>query len=72
MRPTPRSRATKAAVAGLLALRPATLVYVSCDPATFARDARALVDGGYTLSALVGVDLFPNTAHVETVVVMEW
>ncbi len=63
----PRTGLSKAAVAGLLALRPATLVYVSCDPATFARDARALVDGGYTLSALVGVDLFPNTAHVEAV-----
>jgi 23S rRNA (uracil1939-C5)-methyltransferase len=44
------------------------MVYVSCDVATLARDARALVDAGYTVSQITGLDLFPNTAHVETVV----
>jgi 23S rRNA (uracil1939-C5)-methyltransferase len=38
---------------------------VSCDVATFARDARKLVDAGYRLSHLEAFDLFPNTAHVE-------
>jgi 23S rRNA (uracil1939-C5)-methyltransferase len=42
-------------------------VYVSCDVATFARDTRTLLDAGYELAELAGVDLFPNTAHVETV-----
>ena len=47
--------------------RPRGLVYVSCDVATLARDARALVDAGYALESVRGFDLFPNTAHVESV-----
>jgi 23S rRNA (uracil1939-C5)-methyltransferase len=50
-------------------MKPARLVYVSCDVATLARDARALLDSGYALSRVTGLDLFPNTAHVETVCV---
>lgn len=42
------------------------IVYVSCDPATMARDGRRLLDAGYELESLQGFDLFPNTAHVET------
>ncbi|HEY2908325.1 MAG TPA: hypothetical protein VGJ29_20635 [Vicinamibacterales bacterium] len=44
------------------------MVYVSCDVATLARDARALVDAGYSVEGVTGFDLFPNTPHVETVV----
>lgn len=43
------------------------LVYVSCNPKTFARDARELVDLGYTLEKVVTLDLFPDTPHVESV-----
>lgn len=43
------------------------IVYVSCDPATLARDARALIDGGWKLDRAVMVDMFPHTAHIETV-----
>ena len=64
----PRTGLSRDAVAGILAMAPAKLVYVSCDPATLARDARALLEGGYTLGGIMGLDLFPNTAHVETVV----
>ena len=64
----PRTGLSRDAVAGILGMAPPKLVYVSCDPATLARDARALLDGGYTLGGMMGLDLFPNTAHVETVV----
>jgi len=47
------------------------VVYVSCDPATMARDARRLLDGGYRLTSLRGFDLFPNTPHVEAMGVFD-
>ena len=59
------------AVAGLIGLSAARIVYVSCDVATLARDARRLVDGGYQLERLDAFDLFPNTPHVETVAVFD-
>ncbi len=65
----PRTGLSREAAAGILALEPARLVYVSCDVATLARDTRTLLDGGYALGPLIALDLFPNTAHVETVTV---
>jgi 23S rRNA (uracil1939-C5)-methyltransferase len=65
----PRTGLSKEALAGLIAAQPPHLIYVSCDPATLARDARGLLDAGYELGDVTGIDLFPNTAHVETVCV---
>jgi 23S rRNA (uracil1939-C5)-methyltransferase len=65
----PRTGLSNAALEGALALAPPTIVYVSCDVATLARDARKVVAAGYTLESLTGFDLFPNTPHVESVVV---
>ncbi len=64
----PRAGAEDETVKGILALRPGHISYVSCDPATLARDLKALLAGGYTLDALAAFDLFPQTHHVETVV----
>jgi 23S rRNA (uracil1939-C5)-methyltransferase len=64
----PRTGLSRAAVDGVLTLRPPTVIYVSCDVATLARDARRILDGGYTIDRADAFDLFPNTPHVETVV----
>ena len=67
----PRTGMSRVALDGVLRLGPARIVYVSCDVATLARDARRLVDAGYTIAHADAFDMFPNTPHVETVVVFE-
>jgi 23S rRNA (uracil1939-C5)-methyltransferase len=47
------------------------MVYVSCDPATLARDLKVLITGGYNVSSIEVLDLFPMTEHVESVVVLD-
>jgi 23S rRNA (uracil1939-C5)-methyltransferase len=63
----PRTGISKEAMAHLIRLQPAHIVYISCDVATLARDTRLLHDAGYRMGHLSGIDLFPNTAHVETI-----
>jgi 23S rRNA (uracil1939-C5)-methyltransferase len=67
----PRTGISKAAMDAVAAHGARRIVYVSCDPATMARDARRLLDAGYRLVSLEGFDLFPNTPHVETVGVFD-
>ena len=67
----PRTGVAPDAVAGLLAWSAPRVVYVSCDPPTLARDAARLTAGGYTMTSLEAFDLFPNTAHVESVATFE-
>jgi len=54
-----------------LAPRPKRIVYVSCDPATFARDVATAMEEGWKLTSLRAFDLFPNTEHVEVLGVLE-
>lgn len=54
----------------MLKMQPARIVYVSCDPATLARDLRILADGGYTLKKVRVFDQFCHTTHVETVTLL--
>ncbi len=54
----------------LTGMSPDRIVYVSCDPATLARDLARFADLGYSVRKAQGVDLFPRTAHVETVVLL--
>jgi 23S rRNA (uracil1939-C5)-methyltransferase len=64
----PRVGAESLVIKGILDLKPRQISYVSCDPATLARDLRKLFAGGYRMESIVGFDLFPQTHHVETVV----
>jgi tRNA/tmRNA/rRNA uracil-C5-methylase (TrmA/RlmC/RlmD family) len=63
----PRAGAGREVVRALVDSPVRDLVYVSCDPATFARDAAGLRAGGYELLSVTGHDLFPLTGHLETV-----
>ena len=52
----------------LAAVEAPTIVYVSCDPATLARDLRILIEAGYAIGSITLADLFPQTFHIESVV----
>jgi 23S rRNA (uracil1939-C5)-methyltransferase len=67
----PRTGLSGEALDGVIGLQAGRLVYVSCDVATLARDVRRLGDAGYAIARVDAFDLFPNTPHVETVVVLE-
>ncbi len=63
----PRAGAGAAVVAGIAALQPRTLTYVSCDPATLARDLRLFRGRGFEIESIVALDMFPQSYHVEVV-----
>jgi 23S rRNA (uracil1939-C5)-methyltransferase len=64
----PRAGAESTVIKRILDSRPAAISYVSCDPATLARDLKKLIAGGYSIDSIAAFDLFPQTHHVETVV----
>lgn len=67
----PRSGCQPGALHALVRLNPKTILYVSCDPATLARDAKILEGLGYKVRSCQPVDMFPQTAHIESVTVLE-
>jgi 23S rRNA (uracil1939-C5)-methyltransferase len=66
----PRRGAGAEVIAAIAHLEPRAIRYVSCDPATLARDLGLLACREYALSSVVALDMFPETAHVETVAVL--
>jgi len=67
----PRTGMSREALDGAIGLGAPRLIYVSCDVATLARDARRIVDADFRIARADAFDLFPNTPHVETIVVFE-
>jgi 23S rRNA (uracil1939-C5)-methyltransferase len=63
----PRVGCENAVIAGILGMRPRRIAYVSCDPATLARDLKKIIADNYTLDSVAAFDMFPQTHHVETV-----
>lgn len=66
----PRTGCGEFVVKHILGLQPDRIVYVSCDPATLARDAKLFTAGGYAIQTIQPIDMFPQTYHVESVVLM--
>jgi 23S rRNA (uracil1939-C5)-methyltransferase len=63
----PRSGLSPDAALAVVRTQAPHVLYVSCDPATLARDAARFAEAGYSIERVVPVDLFPQTYHVETV-----
>mgnify|MGYP002065569320 CR=1 FL=1 len=66
----PRSGMHKNTVADVIKLSPQKIVYVSCNPATQARDIKMMADEGYKLIKIRPVDMFPHTFHIENVALL--
>jgi 23S rRNA (uracil1939-C5)-methyltransferase len=67
----PRKGLEAEALAAILTVGPPRLLYLSCDPATLARDlGRLVTEGGYRIEWLQPIDFFPNTSHIETLAVL--
>lgn len=64
----PRTGAEKETIEHLLKIKPERISYVSCEPSVLARDLQMLIEGGYKIESITGIDLFPQTHHIETIV----
>ena len=63
----PRNGAGSLVVDQMVSKKPRTIVYVSCDPASLARDTKLLLENNYSLDKIIAIDLFPMTHHIECV-----
>ena len=66
----PRKGCEQVVLETMVKMQPERIVYVSCDPATLARDVKYLRENGYELDRVKAVDMFPHTVHVETVALL--
>lgn len=66
----PRTGLDPRFIEAVLRTKPKRFVYVSCNPSTLAKDCKELLDGGYSIEWVQPVDMFPQTSHVETVVLL--
>ena len=66
----PRAGCDPRVISSIIKIAPKKLVYVSCGPATLARDIKSLISNGYAIKTIQPFDMFPQTGHVETVVLM--
>ncbi len=67
----PRKGCTKDTLDAIGVMSPERLVYVSCDPATLARDVKIMREKGYEVDRVQPVDMFPGTLHIETIVLLQ-
>ena len=67
----PRAGCQSAAIDSLIRLYPENVVYVSCDPDTLARDLKMLCRGAYSIDSIQPLDMFPQTHHVENIVILK-
>jgi len=63
----PRAGLLRPVMQGILKMNPNKIIYISCDPATLARDSHYLAEGGYELSSVIPFDMFPQTYHIESI-----
>ena len=67
----PRSGCDSRVLEAIISANPPKIIYISCNPATLARDCSRLISGGYEISRLTPFDMFPHSANVETLCVLE-
>lgn len=67
----PRGGLRDAVIRGILAIRPRKIIYVSCNPATLARDVKKLTESFYMITTTTPFDFFPQTSHMESLTILE-
>jgi 23S rRNA (uracil1939-C5)-methyltransferase len=63
----PRLGASREMISAVVNWKPRQILYVSCNPTTFARDAELFLESGFVLESVRGLDMFPQTEHVELI-----